>query len=702
MKKLLTTLLVVMACIGLAGCGSKSYWNSRKECFTEEGQEMLMYSVWTNFENAEEYTEEPTYLGIMSRAGNVVGIWYGINYQYAKATGYDYENSFQKEYVPYLHVRCRVTNEDGKIYFYGNDPVIQEGSVHEIINDFSCYIYEDSREVLEYSVNGKSGWMYHCEDYWYMDEEMAMMEIATKAKVYDDVLNLRAELDGNSTNNGAGTFPTSTPTPTPLLTAELCEKLTGQTWKLESVNNTNRGYGEPKSITIDAISPESATVTYVVNTGTVDGDCMGLQYEDGKYYLELECDVKESTRGSIILTSEKQMREFHAYSNKKDPLCVIEIYPSKIENMACTFYSWERELVLVEKLPEIGKEYSGTIYGRLDSIGLFQEMSAAVTKDHKLYMWGYKALNYVADNPIKGTAIEPTLVAEGVIKVFPGSNSGFVIKEDNSLWGFNDYSEYAVWDESLDFYERLEREPYLNKIADNVKTVTCDGSIIAYVREDGTVVVLEDAFACSKSEIEKITNVKKICSGHNFVLVLKEDGTLWGLGDNREEVLGIEDKEDYQKSYVQIMSDVADVEVSSGTTFVVKTDGSLWGWGSNSSGQLGQWDFADRKLPVKIMDDVAAISYDGGTIYAITKDAALYIWGVAGPISDTSNHPKKYVSNVVAAEENMGVLMVVKGDGILYTAGYNGNKQLGYLTDDSRTEKLRKCLENILLLGEND
>jgi len=710
MKKVLVVLLAMLVCSGLLACGgkasNKSYWNSRKNCLTEEGDEELMYSVWTNFENAEEYSEEPTYLAIMSRSGDVIGIWYGINYQYAKTTGYDYENTFQKEYVPYLHVSCRMKNEDGKIYFYEEDSEVQEGSVHEALKDFSCYIYEDSREVMEYFVNGKSGWMYHCEDYWYMDEGAAMDEIVVKAKIYDDVLDLRAWENGDSTGDDAGTTPTvtptPTPTPTPLLTAELCEKLTGQTWKLESISSVNRGYGEPESVIIDSISPETAMVTYVVNTGTVDGDCMGLQYKDGEYYLELECSVKETSRGSIILTSEKQMREFHAYNKKKDPLCEIEIYPSDIKNMSCTFYSRERELVLVEELPEVGKEYSGTIYGTLDSIAIFRDMAAAVTKDHKLYMWGMDALDYVTDRPVKGSAIEPTMMAEGVIKVFAGSGSGFVIKEDNSLWGFNDYSAYADWDDSLDIYERNALKPYLNKIADNVKSVTCSGAIIAYVKEDGTVVVLEDAFGCNKSEIEKIKNVKKIVAGDSFVYALKEDGTLWGLGDNRDNVMGIEDKADYQTSYVQIMADVADVAVSAETSFVVKTDGTLWGWGYNESGQLGTWDFVGKRLPVKIMDDVSAISYYGGTIYAITKDAALYIWGGSGPISDSSNHPVKYLDSVIAAEEYSGVLMVVKSDGALYTAGNNNSRQLGYLTDDNRTTKPTKCLENILLPEEND
>lgn len=502
--------------------------------------------------------------------------------------------------------------------------------------------------------------------------------------------------------------PTSTttpsPTPTPLLTDKVCEKLTGQKWKMEAAPYRT-DYGEPVAIIIESIDRETATVKYIINQYSIyKSECIGLQYGDGNYFVMLECTVKEDMdSGTIILTSKLQDREFNSVSNSKDPLCVIEMKASNVKEMTCTFYGWERELVMVESLPEILVSYQGTIYHDLNSIAVFSEMAAAVTNDHKLYMWGSRALNYVADNPVKGTAIEPTFVLEGVKEIYPGSRgSGLVIMEDNSLWGFGDYSEYAVWDENLDFYERKARENYVNKIADDVKSVSCDGNITAYVCEDGTVVVLEEAIYCSKKRVENITDVKELHYGSDFVLALKEDGTLWGLGDNRDEVLGIEGNAEYLTSYVQIMSDVVAVETSGSNTFVIKSDGSLWGWGSNKSGQLGQWDFGERKLPVKIMDSVEAVSCHGGTVFAITKDASLYAWGGSSPISAESNHPVKCMAGVIGVEEYMGVLMVVKSDGALYTAGYNSNKQLGYMTDDSRTTKLKKCLDNILLPGENE
>lgn len=498
--------------------------------------------------------------------------------------------------------------------------------------------------------------------------------------------------------------PTPTPTPTPLLTEEICEKLTGQKWKMEE-EPYRTDYGEPLAIIIESIDRETATVKYIINQYSVyKSECIGLQYEDGNYFVMLECDIKENMdNGTIVLTSKKQDREFNSLSNSKDPLCVIEMKASDVKNMTCTFYGWERELAMVEPLPEISVAYQGTIYDDLNTIAVFDEMAAAVTKDHKLWLWGYRALNYVADNPVKGTAVEPTVVLEGVKEIYPGSwEGGMVIMEDNSLWGFGDYSDYAVWDESLSYSERNARKDYVNKIADNVKSVSCDGGITAYVREDGTVVVLEDSSSCSKSRVEKITNVKELYCANTYVLALKEDGTLWGLGDNRDEVLGIEGNAEYLTSYVQIMSDVASVEMGGGNTFVIKTDGSLWGWGSNGSGQLGVWDFADRKTPVKIMDSVEAVNYHSATVYAITKDASLYAWGGSGPISDKRNHPVECMSDVIGVDADWGVLMVVKTDGSLYTAGNNSNKQLGYLTDEKETDKLKKCLDDILLPAENE
>jgi len=350
--------------------------------------------------------------------------------------------------------------------------------------------------------------------------------------------------------------------------------------------------------------------------------------------------------------------------------------------------------------PEVTVAPSVTIEDARNSIALFRTMAAAVTKDHKLYVWGKDALdNITYDKAATGPATLPTLVAEGVVKIFPDDvSAGMVLKEDGSLWGFQDYARYATEAENWTYDELEENRRFLQKIADNVKSATCNGVITAYVRDDGTVVCLRSATNCSKSEVENITDVKEIASGYFFVMALKEDGTLWGLGDDRNEILGVDIKAGYQPSYIQIMTDVAAIEVADLACYAIKTDGSLWSWGDNDNpGRLGTGNWAEQRTPVKIMDNVASVSYRGSTVYAVTTDGELYAWGAAGPISEKSNSPQKCMDGVVAAEAYYYGHLIVKEDGTLYTGGNNTYKQLGYETSEEKTSELRECLIDILL-----
>lgn len=350
--------------------------------------------------------------------------------------------------------------------------------------------------------------------------------------------------------------------------------------------------------------------------------------------------------------------------------------------------------------PEVIVAPSVTIEDARNSIAVFRTMAAAVTKDHKLYVWGKGALdNITYDKAATGNAIEPTLVAEGVVKIFPDDvGSALVLKEDGSLWGFQDYAKYAIEAENWSYDELRENRRFLQKIDDNVKSATCNGAIVAYVKEDGTVVCLKSATNCSKNEVENITDVKEITSGYFFVMALKEDGTLWGLGDDRNNVLGIDVKPSEQPSYVQIMTDVAAIEVADLACYAIKTDGSLWSWGKNDNpGRLGTGNWAEQRTPVKIMDNIASVSYRGSTVYAVTTDGELYAWGAAGPISEKSNSPEKCADGVVAAEAYYYGHLIVKEDGTLYTGGNNTYLQLGYETSEEKTSELRECLSSILL-----
>ena len=84
-------------------------------------------------------------------------------------------------------------------------------------------------------------------------------------------------------------------------------------------------------------------------------------------------------------------------------------------------------------------------------------------------------------------------------------------------------------------------------------------------------------------------DIKEIYCGYNHTLILKNDGTLWGCGYNGSGELGLGDKTN-RNTFTQVTTNADNVKsVYCGYyhTLILKNDGTLWGCGQNSYGQLG-------------------------------------------------------------------------------------------------------------------
>ena len=137
-----------------------------------------------------------------------------------------------------------------------------------------------------------------------------------------------------------------------------------------------------------------------------------------------------------------------------------------------------------------------------------------------------------------------------------------------------------------------------------------------------------------------------VAAGHAHTLVVKQDGSLWVTGFNRNGGLGdgSEGLSSSKNSFVKVIaSGVKAVAGGWVHTMVVKQDGSLWATGANYFGQLGDGTTTDKKSFVKVM-----------------------------------------TSGVKAVSASERHTMVVKQDGSLWTTGYNEDGRLG---DGSWTEK---------------
>ena len=95
------------------------------------------------------------------------------------------------------------------------------------------------------------------------------------------------------------------------------------------------------------------------------------------------------------------------------------------------------------------------------------------------------------------------------------------------------------------------------------------------------------------------SGVVDISAGHHYNLVLKNDGSVWAMGNNLFGQLG-NGNNNHQKTPIKIFNkDVTKIAAEHYSSFAVKADGSLWAMGLNSNGQLGDGTTSNRNLPAK-------------------------------------------------------------------------------------------------------
>ncbi len=92
------------------------------------------------------------------------------------------------------------------------------------------------------------------------------------------------------------------------------------------------------------------------------------------------------------------------------------------------------------------------------------------------------------------------------------------------------------------------------------------------------------------------------------------------------------------------------VSVTAGTrdnVFFIKEDRSLWGMGNNIYGVLGDGSDIPKTEPVKIMDNIKNVYVGYRIMFALTEQGELYVWGENSDHKITSNNDSKFVKPVM-------------------------------------------------------
>lgn len=183
-----------------------------------------------------------------------------------------------------------------------------------------------------------------------------------------------------------------------------------------------------------------------------------------------------------------------------------------------------------------------------------------------------------------------------------------------------------------------------------------------------------------------LEDVVKVSSKNNASLMLKRDGSLWGVGMGNYANFGTGVLDAANPNPVlSLTGGVVDMAAGFYHSLIIKQDGSLWGAGWNVNGQLGDGTTTHRGGFVKIVDS-GVVSAAGGEEHSafIKDDGSLWAMGgnEYGQLGDRTNETRFYpfriwLSGAAKVTTGSRHTVVLKTDGSVWTTGSNEAGQLG-------------------------
>ncbi|MEA1892087.1 MAG: Ig-like domain-containing protein [Campylobacterota bacterium] len=254
--------------------------------------------------------------------------------------------------------------------------------------------------------------------------------------------------------------------------------------------------------------------------------------------------------------------------------------------------------------------------------------SAVIKDDSTLVGAGINALMINADDDFKMLSI--------------GNNHSVVIKNDGTLWSWGANSNGQIGNKGIFKQPSLTQE---HSKDDNWTTASASNSFTIALKNDGTMwgwgnnefgQIGNARYKERRVPVQEDTNAsdwKIISAGSSHSVAIKEDGTLWSWGKNDSGELGDGTND---SSVVQTQEATASSwsSVSAGYnhTVAIKEDGTLWAWGDNYYGQVGDDTTQNTNTPLQIGLDTGDATWTsvsaGNKFSAATKsDGTLWVWG---------------------------------------------------------------------------
>ena len=262
--------------------------------------------------------------------------------------------------------------------------------------------------------------------------------------------------------------------------------------------------------------------------------------------------------------------------------------------------------------------------------------SIVVKEDDSVWVTGCNSHGQLGDGSEvdRNTFVEGLVLQYGVKDVSAGADHSLVLGHDGSVWaaGSNRFGQLGIasiksMSQSINDGESIgdastPKNSFVQVLCSNAKAIAAGSYHSMVLKEDDTVWVmgnndfgqLGDESLTSSRAMRQATHdqmqsfhAKAVAAGLYHSVVLEVDGDVWSTGgdDFGQLVFG---SRTAKKAFVLVFSGVQAVAAGGWHSIVLRQDDSFWATGRNSFGQLGDGSKIDRVEFVRLTQ----IS-DGGT-----------------------------------------------------------------------------------------
>jgi alpha-tubulin suppressor-like RCC1 family protein len=246
----------------------------------------------------------------------------------------------------------------------------------------------------------------------------------------------------------------------------------------------------------------------------------------------------------------------------------------------------------------------------------------ALTKDGTVWAWGNNMSGQVGSGDtrlVHSTAV-PVVGLSEVIQVAAGTNYSLALRKDGTVWAWGLNKDGSLGTGTIDEGSFI---PVQVKLASRIQTImTLGRASSAAISEDGSVLqwgpdifrlkgtdqsqaFLTPVKAPPLSDVKSILLSSQLHYSDHSLIILKNDGSIWGYGKNNLGQLGNGNSTDV--SELTLNTKVNSIMQISGNryyydgTHTVALDemGNAWSWGFNQVGQVGPggWSFNE---PIRV------------------------------------------------------------------------------------------------------